>query len=93
MDIWSDKKRQSYLCVTVHWVAYGQGSLPALNDHGGHGLLVLKSSLLAFHPLHGKHTGKAIANVVYSLLKRAGVTRHVRSALIILLFFHVSIDY
>lgn len=74
MDIWSDKKRQSYICITVHWVAYNS----QLGD--GHGPLVLKSSLLAFHPLHGKHSGKAIANVVYSLLKRANITGHVCAA-------------
>ena len=74
MDIWSDKKRQSYICITVHWVAYNS----QLGD--GHGPLVLKSSLLAFHPLHGKHSGKAIANVVYSLLKRENITGHVCAA-------------
>jgi hypothetical protein len=64
-DIWSNKRRQSYLCITVHWVASNKP-----NNEG----LVLKSSLLAFHPLYGKHTGKAIARVIYSLLKRAGIT-------------------
>ena len=67
-DIWSNKRRQSYLCITVHWVAYNKP-----NNQG----LILKSSLLAFHPLHGKHSGKAIAEVIYSLLERADVTGEV----------------
>lgn len=68
-DIWSNKRRQSYLCITVHWVANNKP-----NNQG----LVLSSSLLAFHPLHGKHSGKAIAEVIYSLLERADITGEVR---------------
>ncbi|KAF8235363.1 hypothetical protein L208DRAFT_1037491, partial [Tricholoma matsutake] len=65
-DIWSDKKHQSFLCITVHWVAYSQPD--------NQGALILKASLLAFHALHGRHTGKAIANIVYALLQRVGIT-------------------
>jgi hypothetical protein len=68
-DMWSNKRRQTFICITVHWVA---SSKP--NNQG----LVLRSSILAFHPLHGKHSGNAIAKVIYSLLKRAGVTGEVR---------------
>jgi hypothetical protein len=80
MDIWSDKKRQSYLCITVHWVAYSQSD--------NQGPLVLKSSLLAFHALHGRHTGGAITDIVYALLERAGVTGDVCVAVIIPASFH-----
>jgi hypothetical protein len=64
-DIWSDRCRQSFICITVHWLTYEQP-----DKHG----LTLKSSLLAFHPLYGPHSGRRIAEVVYALLERAGVT-------------------
>lgn len=49
----------------MHWVA---------NNKPNNQDLVLKSSILAFHPLHGKHSGKAIADVIYALLERADIT-------------------
>lgn len=64
-DIWSDRRRQSYICVTVHWIAYER---PTVQQD-----LVLKSSLLAFHPITGQHTGRRIAEVVFKLLQRAGI--------------------
>jgi hypothetical protein len=64
-DIWSDRRRQSYICVTVHWLAYER---PTEKQN-----LALKSSLLAFHPITGNHTGRRIAEVVFKLLQRAGV--------------------
>jgi hypothetical protein len=64
----------------VHWVTYSQSD--------NQGLLVLKSSLLAIHALHGRHTGRAIANVVYTLLERAGITSDVCVAVIIPASFH-----
>ncbi|KAF8229221.1 hypothetical protein L208DRAFT_1220560, partial [Tricholoma matsutake] len=67
-DIWSNKQQQSFLCITVHWVA---------NDKPNDQHLILKSSLLAFHPLHGKHSSKAIADVIYALIKRADITSEV----------------
>jgi hypothetical protein len=51
--------------VTVHWLAYER---PAEKQN-----ITLKSSLLAFHPITGNHTGKRIAEVIFKLLKRAGV--------------------
>ena len=63
-DIWSDRCHQSFLCIMVHWIGYDKP-----NDQG----LALKSSILAFHPLHGKHSGVRIAEVVYHLLGRAGL--------------------
>lgn len=63
--MWSDRRRQSYICITVHWIAYER---PA--ERAG---LIFKSSLLAFHALPGQHTGSRIAQAVYQLLDRAGV--------------------
>ncbi|KAF8226874.1 hypothetical protein L208DRAFT_1299443, partial [Tricholoma matsutake] len=64
-DMWSDRRHSSYICITVHWIAYKH---PA--ERAG---LVFKLSLLAFHALPGWHTGPRIAQAVYQLLDRAGV--------------------
>lgn len=65
MDIWSDSKMQSFLAMTAHWIARDNNTLE------------LKSSLIAFHRIWGKHTGKNLAAIVLSLLDRAGATSKV----------------
>jgi hypothetical protein len=63
--MWSDRRLRSYICITVHWIAFQR---PA--EKAG---LEFKSSFLAFQALPGRHTGKRIAKAVYQLLNRAGV--------------------
>lgn len=67
-DMWSDKKMQSFLAVTAHWISR--------NDTG---TLELKSSLIAFHRVWGQHTGKNLAVIVLNLLDRAGATSKVNN--------------
>ena len=68
MDMWSDQNLRPYLAMTAHWVAEVEGTTA----------LHLKSALIAFHRLHGRHDGKSLAKVVMQLLDRAGVTVKVR---------------
>lgn len=49
----------------MHWIAYER---PEEQQN-----LEMRSSLLAFHPITGQHTGKRIAEVVFKLLQRAGI--------------------
>lgn len=65
MDLWSAKNRASYMCITVHYLVYER---PDEKQD-----MVLKSSILAFHQLKGKHTGKNIADTVTKLLVRADI--------------------
>lgn len=65
IDLWSSKNRTSYLCITVHYLAYED---PIKKEN-----LSLRSSILAFHPMYGKHTGQNIAETVTRLLVRAGI--------------------
>lgn len=51
--------------MTVHWIAYER---PAEKQD-----IVMKSSLLAFQQITGKHTGKRLAEVVFKLLQRAEI--------------------
>jgi hypothetical protein len=52
--------------MTAHWIA---------RDGNG---LQLKSSLIAFQRIWGKHTGKNLADIVLYLLDRAGATSKVK---------------
>lgn len=68
IDAWSDQNRQSYLAITAHWIA----------QHTGSGALKLKTALIAFHRVRGRHDGLSLAEVVLKLLDRADVTNKVR---------------
>jgi hypothetical protein len=65
VDLWSDSKLQSFLAITAHWIARNNNSLE------------LKSSLIAFHRVWGRHTGENLATIILSLLDRAGATSKV----------------
>jgi hypothetical protein len=66
-DIWSSANMTSYMAVTAHWLA----------EKNGH--LELRSALVAFHRVWGKHTAKNLANILLLVLDRAGVTIKVSS--------------
>jgi hypothetical protein len=66
-DLWSDKNLRSYLCLTAHWIARNKRT----------GKLELKSALIAFHNVTGRHDGVNLANIVIALLDRIGVTANV----------------
>jgi hypothetical protein len=63
-DVWSDQNLRPFLAMTAHWVA---------KVEGGTGLQ-LKTALIAFHRLEGRHDGKTLAEVVLQLLDRAQIT-------------------
>ena len=74
-DVWSDQNRRPFLAMTAHWVAKAEGT----------STLQLKSRLIAFHCIHGRHDGERLAEAVLGLLDRAEITLKVR-----LLHDHVS---
>jgi hypothetical protein len=70
-DIWSDQNRRPYLALTGHWIAKENET----------NALKLKSALLAFHRVLGKHDGVTLGDTIIQLLDRAGVTRKARMLL------------
>jgi hypothetical protein len=50
--------------MTAHWVARVEGTTA----------LQLKTALIAFHNLCGKHDGKTLAETIVKLLDRAQIT-------------------
>src|SRR5258708_8054336 len=69
MDIWSDQNLQSYLAMTAHWIA-------RVEQTNG---LKLRTVLITFHCLTGRHDRKLLAKIVLHLLDRAGITSKVHS--------------
>jgi len=67
-DLWSDRQRRSYMCITAHWIARNKRS------HS----LELKSALIAFHHVQGAHDGVNLGRTTMKLLDRAEVTPKVR---------------
>lgn len=65
-DIWSSDSRRPYLAVTAHWI---QAMNPETQSN-----LQMRSGLLAFHRIRGRHTGQSLARTLLYLLDRAGVT-------------------
>ena len=66
-DMWSSKKRDSYLCLTTHWLAYAKKD----SQEG----LQLQSAVIRFHQFVGRHTGVNIANIILQLLARVGIQK------------------
>lgn len=64
-DVWSDQNRRSFLALTAHWIAQVGETLE------------LKTALIAFQALTGRHTGELLAETVLSLLDRAHATNKV----------------
>ena len=63
-DSWSSLNLTSYLAVTVHWISQGLS-----NQH-----LTLKSALIGFQRVDGKHSGANLATHILSSLDRADIT-------------------
>ncbi|KAF8835924.1 hypothetical protein BDN67DRAFT_912139, partial [Paxillus ammoniavirescens] len=53
-----------FLVVTAHWIS----------EEPNTGTLKLKSVLLAFHRIHGNHSGKSLAKTILYLLDHAKTT-------------------
>ena len=57
----------SFFGTTAHFI---------VRDKPG-GQLILRSGLLAFRHLQGSHTGKHLADVLYEIIKTAGIEQKV----------------
>ena len=64
-DLWSDSVLKAYMAITAHYL---------LEDNGK---LLLRSGLIAFHHIPGKHDAKTLAQHFVALTDRAGITTNV----------------
>lgn len=58
---------QPFFALTAHWITQKEGTLS----------LQLKTALIAFHALSGRHMGESLAKALLGLLDRARVTKKV----------------
>jgi hypothetical protein len=79
-DLWSDRQRRSYMCITAHWIARSKRS------HS----LELKSALIAFHHVSGTHDGVNLARTMLKLLDRAGIASKVCHLILIFKYVNMS---
>lgn len=68
-DLWSNKNLCSYLCITAHWLANNPQT----------GKTELRTTLIAFHNISGKHNGVNLVKITLQLLDRASITTNVSS--------------
>lgn len=66
-DCWSDPNLTSYMAITAHYMV-----------HDENGRLALRSSLLAFRIIDGKHDGKNLGRIMFEILKEADLLGQVR---------------
>lgn len=79
-DIWSDQNRRPFLAITAHWIAKVEGTTA----------LQLKTALIAFQRLYGRHDGETLAETVLKLLDRVEITVKVRLLRVAAIMMHVS---
>jgi hypothetical protein len=66
--------------MTAHWIAKVEGTTS----------LQLKTALIVFHRLHGRHNGKALVGTIMKLLDRAQITVKVRLLHEASIMMHIS---
>lgn len=69
MDIWSDENLSPFMGVTAHRIDMVEVNSPI----GSRTVLRLRSYLIGFHRIPGRHTGQHLAQLLMYLLDRLGV--------------------
>ena len=66
-DEWSDPNLMAYFGGTAHFIVRYKLDEP----------LVLRSGLLVFRHIEGRHTGEHLASIFYKIIKEAGIEHRV----------------
>jgi hypothetical protein len=67
-DVWTDPNLRPFMAATAHWIET-RASLTG----GSQYLLELRSELIAFHILPGRHTGEHLARSFLAILDRVQI--------------------
>lgn len=62
-DVWDTASRRAFVGVTGHWIGRDAGTKD----------LQMRSAILGFQRLEGRHEGKRIADVVLGILERVNL--------------------
>lgn len=73
MDMWSDPNLVPYMAVTAHWIH----AMEVLTPAGKRYKLQLRTNLIGFHQVPGKHTGEHLAHTFIYITERLNITKKV----------------
>jgi hypothetical protein len=68
-DIWEDKSMNAYMAVTAHYLFRSSPDI-----RGGKGRLELRTALIGFSPVVGRHFGQDLAQALLSVTDRVNIT-------------------
>lgn len=68
MDLWSDTNLSPFMAVTAHWIQ-STGIIDNPQDGPRH-LLKLRSDLVGFYKVPGRHTGSHLAHAFICIIDR-----------------------
>lgn len=73
MDMWSDPNLTPFMAVTAHWIHATVISTPQGKEYK----LKLRSDLIGFHHVPGRHTGEHLAQAFLYITDRLNITKKV----------------
>ena len=76
MDMWSDTNLSPFMAATAHWIE----ATPIQTSAGRQYKLNLRTDLIAFLSVPGRHTGEHLAGAFWHVLERIGIARKVSIA-------------
>ena len=69
-DTWTDPNQTSFMAVTAHWIE----AVEEKTGTGSKKKLQLRSDLIGFHKLPGRHTGEHLAHCFIYITDRLNIT-------------------
>jgi len=81
--MWSDPNQTSFMAITAHWIEGTDEKTPT----GLKKKLRLRSDLIGFHKLPGRHNGKHLAHCFLFIIDRIKVTSKVSQIIILDIIF------
>lgn len=73
MDLWSDPNLAPFMAVTAHWIEMVQ----VHTMEGVRYKLTLRTDLIGFHHVPGRHTGEHLAQAFIVVLDQLNITAKV----------------
>lgn len=80
-DLWSDKNLSPFMAVTTHWIEARLKETP----EGPQYELKLRSELVGFHRVPGRHDGEHLAQAFLYVIDRLSITSKVS-----LILYHIE---
>ena len=73
MDLWSDPNLTPFMAVTAHWIE----AIPRETPDGRKYKLRMRTDLIGFYRVPGRHSGEHLANAFIFITDRLNITSKV----------------